>query len=714
MIRKILTGILSLGLMLYPMNVLAEEPQDDSIVIYHTNDTHGYLESGDISISRVAGIKQQQPNAILVDAGDATQGLPMASMTKGKDVIDLMNMAGYDVMALGNHEFDFGVETLIQNAQAANFPMLAANVTKDGKKLLEGVQEGNAGCHTIIERDGKKIGFFGLVTTQTATATNPTGIQGVSFQDEIESAKHEIDELDAEQVDAIVAIAHLGDGDAPCTAKALAQAMDGEYKDKVTAIIDGHSHTVENEKVNGIQIVQTGYGLNAIGELTLNFEEGEVTTEERLLHAEDVKDIPVDQSVETRMSELSASYEELLKEPVGTTPVTLWAGWINDIAMTRIVETNYGDLACDAFIQAGTAMVQSTGTSEEKQLPVIAVENGGGIREAVSNGTITKGNLISTFPFSNTLYMKKITPKTLYAMMETSGSLLAGQDPNTGMLLQEKISGGFLQVGGFQVVFDPDGKENAKVVSIRLLDQKDILDRNDDTTQLLLVSNNFIMSGGNDYTMLADIEKYGEAGGELETIQAYIESCLIDGFLTGYTSSQNRISYTGSVYQPKDYEVSIQIMDEQGSLMKHQKLSYQIDGGKRINGETNEEGILIIKVSDGAHGIRLGTDQKEIYVDNYTGIGVKEDAMRQLPVLQFLKDGSCDPVILPVEEEEEQPQKEPEKEKPQTTPQPNNKPQTDKKHPNTGDQSDTALWAGCLLLSAGLAIKVVKQSKMTD
>ena len=102
----------------------------EQVVIYHTNDTHGYL-AGDgssiIGIDQVAGLKESTPDAILVDAGDATQGMPMASLTKGADVIELMNLAGYDLMTAGNHEFDFGTEQFLSNVALADFPVLAAS-----------------------------------------------------------------------------------------------------------------------------------------------------------------------------------------------------------------------------------------------------------------------------------------------------------------------------------------------------------------------------------------------------------------------------------------------------------------------------------------------------------------------------------------------------------------------------------------------------------
>lgn len=651
MMKKFLSAALILCMPL-SMTVSAQTAgnQEDGdavqeVIIYHTNDTHGYL-NGDgeeiVGIALAAGLKESTPNSILVDAGDATQGLPLASLTKGADVIELMNLAGYDLMTPGNHEFDFGTETFLSNAQKADFPVLAANIYRNGSPLLKDVQEDSSGCHAVLEQNGVRIGFFGLTTADTASSTNPAGIKDLEFRDEIETAKTEINHLKEEGADVIVAMCHMGNMDASCTSADLADAMTGEYQDKINIIIDGHSHTVENEETNGILIVQTGSGMAGIGKLTLEVRGDEVSASEELLGPADLADIVPDAAVAERLKQIESSQSDLLGETVGTTETTLWAGQVGVVALTRLVETNYGDFTADAFRSAAETYLQTLGTDTD--LPVIAVENGGGIRAMSPNGDITMGDMISAFPFSNTIYLKKVTPAILYEVMEVSGTALDGQDKETGMLLQQTNSGGFLQISGFTTVFNPDGEEGQKVVSITLDGQTEPLDREDTTTEIMMASNNYIMSGGNDYTMLADLPKYGEAGGELETVQTYLESCMKDGVLQGYAGTGNRIQMRGDGYEPKDYTASVLIADQSGEPLAGQELSYRVDGGQRQNGITDENGILQITLSDGAHGVRLADTQQEIYVDNYSGFGITVDEFREQPVLTFLSDGSCDPV----------------------------------------------------------------------
>lgn len=152
------------------------------------------------------------------------------------------------------------------------------------------------------------------------------------------------------------------------------------------------------------------------------------------------------------------------------------------------------------------------------------------------------------------------------------------------------------------------------------------------------------MSGGNDYTMLADLPKYAEAGGELETIEAYVENSLNNGTLSGYQGTKGRIAYTGSVYQPKDYTASVKIVNEDGSVFANQEISYRVDGGEGQVGRTDENGILHITVTDGGHGIRVSDSQDEVYVDNYAGLGIVEDTLRTMPQLTAPEAGSEIPV----------------------------------------------------------------------
>ena len=580
-----------LGLLFQPLFVFAQENQE--ITIYHTNDMHGYVTASEkvIGLGKIATLKAMDPNSILVDAGDATQGAPLASLSKGADIISLMNTAGYDVMAVGNHEFDFGIENLLQNKELTNFPLLGANVSYNGNSVLE--------SSVIIERGGYKIGFFGLVTKDTATSTNPSGIQGVTFADEIETAQDQVTDLESQNVDAVIGIVHCGEqsGGASTTAQDIAQKVAG-----IDVLIDGHSHQVENDKVKN---QETG------GELALTFDEnGEVNATETLLDVGSVANIEENAAVQAQLEQINAALSDELNVEVAQSDTTLWAGSLGDgVTITRVVETNLGDLVADAF-QAKAKEIAGD------SFPVIAVENGGGIREKFPNGSITQGELVTAFPFSNTVVLKVVTPKDLYEIMQEGASYLDGQDPETGMLLQLANSGSFMQVSGMKVIYN---SEAASVQSITLDEQTTPLDPNDASTQILLATNNFIAD-----SKLADVAKYAEAGGELETIQEYLQKAD----LSQYRQTQGRIQFTGSAYQPEDYQATLQILDQNHQPFSNQTVQFVVDGRDKMEAKTDENGYVLLTFEDGAHSVRLASGTEEVYVDNYTGFGIIEGNYR--------------------------------------------------------------------------------------
>jgi len=624
-------------ILLLPIGIGAEAGnQTGDIVIYCTNDIHGavaFSDGGSIGLDRVAAMKEQTENAILVDAGDATQGLPFASLTQGADVIRVMNAAGYDAMAVGNREFDYGTERLLSNAEIAEFPVLAANVYRDGSALLAG--ETHDGCHVIIEKAGKKIGFFGLTTADTSTSTNPVGIVGVEFTNEIEAAKREIDELTAEGADAIIAIAHLGEYDnVPCDSAALALAMDGAYSGRLDAIIDGHSHTIESESVNDVYIIQTGTGLVNLGKLTLRFGDDDIldAVEGELLSHEDVVAmVEPDPEVAAEIEGITAGMMELLRVPVAQSETAFWGGTIDGVAEARVVETNFGSFAADAYRDAALQFIAHAPDMDEYQgLPVIGAENGGGIRASLPGGTITKGDLVNVFPFSNTLMIKQITPQILFETLEISVSGISGQDTETGLLSGE-ANGGFLQVSGICFTYDPAAPVGSKVQEVVLEKDGTKLDRDDSETKLMLVANNFIMSGGSGHAVLAELPLIGEIGGELETVEAYLIQ-QANGQVLPHQAVCSRIIPVGG-YVPADYKAVVIIKDADGNPIADVPVSYSVDGGEQQYGQTDSKGRLQISVPDGPHSVKLAGSQEEVYINNYSGAGTVETEYRAFPSL---------------------------------------------------------------------------------
>lgn len=493
------------------------ERESATITVYTTNDIHGVVaeipDNGVIGLPMIAGIKASTENAILIDAGDATQGQSFATVDTGKHVIDVMNAAGYDAMAAGNHDFDYGAEVLLANEENADFPILSANTLKDGEPLLE--------HHTVIEAGGYNIGIIGLTTTSTATSTNPEKLEGITFENEIETVKSEISELEG-SVDAVIIVAHLGNNPlaANITSEELLEGLDDEQLKMIAAVVDGHSHTVEQTNYNNIPIVQTGTQNTGLGVVTIEFgADGSFGASAEVWDYEKASVFEMNPDGENAKNATQAAYDQcileidpVLAEEVCIAGMPIWGGYIYyDYSEPRIVETTMGDLVTDAFKHYGEIFADKNGLA----LPAVGVENGGGVSSTLPYGIVTRGDILNAFNHGNTVEVIKATPSKIYTALEL-GLTVTGQDDD-GRIITEKPSGSFLQVSGISYTYDPVGEPGSKDVSAALEDGTE-LSKDDDSTELLIVTNNYVTS----FDGFGKCETLGEIGGEDQIMTDYI------------------------------------------------------------------------------------------------------------------------------------------------------------------------------------------------
>ena len=562
----------------------------------------------------------------------------MATLSDGEYVIDLMNMAGYDAMATGNHEYDHGQEQLRKLASQAEFPILGANVMKERRPFLQGKygdDKENNGQYVILEEAGARIGIFGLTTQETKTSSNPAGTVGITFENEIETAKAMIDALEEEEVDVILCLAHMGDiRDVTYIAEDVAEAMTGKYQGKLDAIIDGHSHTLENKEVNGVQISQTGTALANVGKMKLHYdaENDKVEIEGTLLSKEDCKDIEQDGDVSRRLETIEESYNEQLQVRVADTANTLWGGTILNVSEGRVHETNLGDLIADSMLDAGEEMIRNGNVEDKyKDLPIVSLENGGAIRATIHRGPITKGDIINALPFGNVVSFKAVTPKLLYEVLETSVSGNAGLTAE-GLMAGTTASGGFAQIGGMRFVYDPNREVGEKVKRVYLDGETDPLDREDESREIILASNDYLIAGGNDYTMLTNLKTVAEGG----ALDAMLESTILERTNRGTADlkvpvTENRIVIESDIYTPADYEAKVQVMNANGEPVADREISYYVDDGDIQTAATDEDGLLTLTVSDGPHAVGAENGRQEAYICNYTGTGIILDFTKTYP-----------------------------------------------------------------------------------
>lgn len=488
-----------------------EQDLSGHIVILHTNDVHGAIGE----YAKVAALKQAYQAAgayvLLADAGDFIQGDPTVSASQGKTAIELMNLAGYDVAAPGNHEFDYGYPNLKTLAGEADFPILAANVRYDNAAAL-GDQT------TFTTTDGKKIGIFGLDTPETATKAHPDKIKGVSFlaaQEMFDCAQAQVDALKADGCDYIICLGHLGI-DAESTGNRSIDLLE-----KVTGIdvfIDGHSHSTLEEikeatngtgKVGDTVLTSTGTKLANVGMVDIS-PDGTIST----------SSLATSELTVTPDAKVAARAEEIQKEidaDYGTVFAKTEVALDGEKANVRTGETNLGDLIADAMLwQAG---LLDEGVDA-------AVTNGGGIRASIAAGDITKKDINTVLPFGNTLYVVKVTGAELLEALEAS------------TYCTPEAIGGFPQVAGIEFTvntgaqFDTKelypGSTYGKPASInRVMIQTVGGEAFNPEETYTIVTNDFMGAGGDTYYAFKAASSGYDSGVPLdEVVMDYITSEL--------------------------------------------------------------------------------------------------------------------------------------------------------------------------------------------
>lgn len=602
-----------------------------TVYVVSTNDMHANVLNYDsgIDLALVSGLKQQY-DALLFDAGDALQGAPLAILSDGDDVLSLMKTAGYDAMALGNHEFDYGQEKLLEHAANAGFLTLCSNVLKENEELLSSLSLSNKGCYAVFEKNGYKIGVFALTTRQTLQSTDNRLLLGIKFKDEIASAKEILDRLRPLNLDAVILLAHLGCDDAPCTSEELAQALTGKYQDELDLIIDGHSHQEYVKKVNGVTISQTGSRLNKVGLNTLNFNDQKSAPQvtAALLSYEDLIDMKIvpDGKTKDLEQQLQQKQSKFLQQEIASLPFTLYGGEQYGIDLSRVSETQAGDLAADAIMYA----LKSKLPADFLKYPAVAIQNGDNIRVNLGPGPITYANTLYLEPFLNTLICKLVSPKILYEMFEHSYRYLNDLTA-AGTLQNVKETGEFLQISGLKIILEPNGKQ--KVKAIFLDGEKTALSRNDTKRQIMLAGNDFILSGSDGYTMLKDIPTLTEFSDEQEALISYLKHLKkTDGF-TRYQKTQQRITFTPL---PKNVNAYVNIRNFK-QLGNNLKLHCSIDGEKIFPCQADQAGLLKLTLTPGSHILKIINAADEIYLNTILGIGIKKNSdLSKIPVVDLI------------------------------------------------------------------------------
>ena len=495
-------------------------------VILHTNDVHGAVNGYAYIAQLKADYEAKGAEVILVDAGDYSQGKTYVSVTKGADAVTMMNAAGYDVVTLGNHEFDYGYAQLKENMSKAKFKVVCADVfNEDGTPIFDA-------SYTYTTKSGVKVGFFGMETPETQTKANPALIKGLTFATGDAFTKAAADQVAAlKDADVVICLAHLGiDAEsAPYRSTDLYAAVKG-----IDFIIDGHSHTVMTKGEKGEPIQSTGTAFANIGVIVIDNATKKIESNSLFEIKEDTaKDASVAAAAKTIVDRVDAEYDVVFAK----SEVTLNGAKAPN--GNRDSETNNGDLITDAMIWK--VMQNKEGLTVDAD-HVVAITNGGGIRATIKPGDVTKKDINTVLPFGNTVAVIYVTGAELLEALEASTYSLP--------------IGGFPQVAGINFTlytgkaYDKNdatypnstyyGPKSINRVVINSINGKEF--KAGDT--YAVVTNNFVASGGDSYYAFAAASAQFDTGIPLdEAVMEYVTKELKGVIGTQYAAPQGRITY---------------------------------------------------------------------------------------------------------------------------------------------------------------------------
>ncbi|MBB6479846.1 bifunctional metallophosphatase/5'-nucleotidase [Spirochaeta isovalerica] len=397
--------LLASVLLLSAASIMASgKPEDFTLHIVSTNDTHGYgLTPSETSIgfSRVAGyvnqLKKEGQDVLLLDAGDTIAGNAATNLDRGESAIYALNSVQYDAMTMGNHETDFGAERFLELTEQMNFPFIVANLYADGEALFE--------PYLIKTIKKVNIALVGIVTPEY-------GVKDFTYEDPVVALNRLMPEL-KEKADVIIVLAHLG-MERDFTSKRLAEEVEG-----IDLIVDGHDHvsTPEGTMVGETLIINSGSESSNIAMASLTVEGGKVVektsrlvdlTDEKLKNAEDPE-------VSAVLAEIKAKNDAILNEVLAVSPEFLEG----TRAVIRTSDTNLGRLVTDAFRSDSGAD--------------IALMNAGWIRSSAEAGGVTMQDVLNILAMGGSVVTIPMTGSEVLASLEAGFAIYP--EPN-GFLMQ--------------------------------------------------------------------------------------------------------------------------------------------------------------------------------------------------------------------------------------------------------------------------------------
>jgi 5'-nucleotidase len=460
----------------------------DSLTIVHFNDVYEVQERKKEPVGGAARFKTavdsvaRKLNPLVVFSGDCLNPSALSVVTKGKHMVPILNSLGVHLATYGNHEFDFGVEHLVEEiASQTEFPWLMGNVRdrETGRLLAEGRES------HILDWNGRKIGFIGLVEKEWLVTLATIELEELEFTDYVECARQLLPSLQG--CDLVVAVTHMRWPNDRRLAREVPE---------INLILGGHDHDYQWEMINDTLVIKSGSDFRDFSEIAVDFSNSRRPTFDVVRHTI-TRDVPPDPDVAALVAKYCDSMEDRMKESIGSIECDLEGRF----SRIRTGETNLGNLVTD--------IMRSSTRSE------IALLNSGTFRSNAVHeaGVFRVKDLMTILPMVDPLWKLEVSGEQLLQALEN------------GVSQYPSLEGRFPQVSGVSFTFDPSRLSFSRVCENTVLINGEPLERGRTYT---LCTKGYIARGKDGYSVFrsAKILMDHEAGIILNSeVRNFFQSC---------------------------------------------------------------------------------------------------------------------------------------------------------------------------------------------
>lgn len=541
--KRILPLILCLTLFVGMLSttVFATSNNDDVVILYE-NDVHCAIDGYSKLAALKNELKQSYAHVGVVSSGDYIQGSTVGILSKGEYPVRLMNLVGYDAVALGNHEFDYRLDRLGELVDIMDTKPICCNFEKigDGKTYFD--------PFSIVSYGETKIAYVGVTTPSTISSTSPT-----QFKDEegnyiftfhpndvYEVVQKTVQNARSAGADYVIVLSHIGDNEPTYDIEEMIGVTSG-----IDVVLDAHSHsvisgkTVKNSSGEDVVLSSTGTKFEHIGKLVIS--DSGITTE-LIKTAELTSTDPI---IDAYLEEIEQTKSELGDRQIGVSNFDLITHDENGNRIIRLTETNLGDLCADAFRTFNNAD--------------ISLCNGGGLRSPIKAGKITFNDLLNVLQYNNKVVLVEVSGQAIKDMIEQTLRELPGE------------CGSFPHVSGITFSVNTSiptsvvNDENENFVRVdgqyRVYDLK-VFNRESGEYEPMDLSKNYTLSStsyyllesGGGMTMFKDAKILSNNGTlDVEVLEFYITDVLGGVIGEQYATVQKNITFTdGEITQPEN------------------------------------------------------------------------------------------------------------------------------------------------------------------